>query len=98
MKKFATDYKPGDIVRVRNYEEIQAQFVDHHRLPSNCYFPAVMEAYCGQETVVLSVYHDESRYILEGMEGWVFTDEMLESVDEPTIGNCEMSFASLLGV
>lgn len=98
MKKFATDYKPGDKVRVRDYEEIQAQFIDRQRLPSNYYFPTAMEAYCGQETVVLSVAQNESRYELEGMEGWAFTDEMLESANEPDIENCEISFASLLGV
>ncbi len=95
---FATDYKPGDKVRVRDYKEIQAQFVDGHRLPSGCYFPSVMKAYCGEETIVLYFAQAGTRYKLKGMEDWVFTDEMLESVDEPIIGNCEISFASLLGV
>lgn len=88
-------YKIGDAVRVLPYEEIAAKFVSSaYQLPSGCHFPHAMNCFCGETMTVVRLTQNNSRYILDGAQGWVFTDEMLE--DDIIDAQCKFSFQDLL--
>ena len=87
-------YLPGDTVRVINWDEIKSigvPYLQAYRLPSGIYFAPQMKTYCGREFIIdrVTVNHlDCSRYTLEGIDNWVFSDEMLceiESLHGPAI-------------
>lgn len=87
-------YLPGDTVRVISWDEIKSigiPYLQAYRLPSGIYFNPKMQAYCGREFIIDDITDDHpdfSRYTLEGVDNWVFSDEMLcgvEPLREPAI-------------
>ena len=79
-------YRHGDIVRVLDLEDITRQFRNGRHMASGCFFPKPMEEYCGHQFYieeVLMVNEKVGYYKLSGIEGWNFTDEMLELAYDP---------------
>ena len=82
-------YEVGDRVRVKDLATLKKEFGD----PDNawCGWAREMDKYCGQEyqiekantgrfSGVLRPY-----YCLIGSPGWIYTEDVLESVDAPPI-------------
>lgn len=75
-------YKVGDVVRVKSREWYEAnKDKDGDICLVDQWFVSYMLKYCGVSAVVSAV--EGFFYKLEGIEPWVFTDEMLEDVLTP---------------
>lgn len=70
-------YKAGDIVRVRDWDDMEKQYGldDGGNIHIYPYFTKDMKQYCGKDYKVSTVFKES--YNFEGAEDWVFTDEML---------------------
>ena len=104
-----TKYSAGDIIRVKEYEDIKCLAVSRVnggiRLPSGCYFTELKQ-YCGKEYKIKRVLAPRDVddqivgfYYLNGCITWCFTDEMIEDVNPKTPYDAlKMSFDDLMEV
>lgn len=94
-------FKIGDVVRVLSFSELSDSFVPGtHQMPSGCYFADPMYQYCDEEFAVKAVIDvtPVGYYKLKGVPDWCFTDEMLESAEEPAniVLDSEISFDDIV--
>lgn len=85
-------FKVGDIVKVRGWDEMAAEFPhDEERIScSEISFVKQMRDLCGKTAIVEAVDDDEQTYELRPIAvedmgfdwGWFFTDEMLKGACE----------------
>lgn len=74
-------HKIGDVVTIRSWESMAAEFGTH---VINCrdvinvpaFFIPEMRMACGESCVITKVCPEYGWYILEGLEEYVFSDEM----------------------
>lgn len=81
-------FAKGDVVRVReglvggeSYNELS--------------FATSMEQYCGREFVV-TYASSNGKYLLDGAADWMFSDEMLESVETKEYYQSKISLDDIL--
>ena len=95
-------FSVGDIVKVKELEQLKAEFGETIRVPSG--FVNEMVKFCGEEHVIKAVRttrYNGISYSLEADDDcWDFDECVFEAVDNTQINpdNFELSFDSLMGL
>ncbi len=85
-----TDFKVGDLVRVRDWDDMAKEFGFsdlYINVTCGCVFNPKMKVFCGQEFVI-TVIEEDSKGFWEikghNFNGWTITPEMIEPVNRET--------------
>lgn len=78
-------YKVGDIVQIRQWDDMVKEFgVNHYGVIrcNNCGFVIEMKKYCGKKLRIIAINNfDDTYYYLDTANSWTFTSEMFEKGD-----------------
>lgn len=79
------NYKVGDKVRIREWDEMEKEFGLDSDGDIICegYFMRAMKKFCGKIFTVEKVY--KTYYVLKGVENFCFSDDMLEPIGDNKI-------------
>ena len=89
MAHKVTDFKVGDLVRVRDWDDMAKEFIEEGSyilLPGFCAFHTDMKPFCGQSFVIQKVECINCIWTIKchNFDGWTITPEMIEPVNRET--------------